>query len=33
LPSFPSGETGPSNVDEIFLETYKLLVQQETSSV
>jgi len=33
LPSFPSGDTGPSNVEEIFLETYNLLVSQDTSSV
>lgn len=33
LPSFPSGDTGPSNVEEIFLETYNLLVSQNTPSV
>jgi len=33
LPFFPSGDTGPSNVVDIFLETYKLLVTQNTPSV
>lgn len=33
LPSFPSGETGPSNVADIFLETYMLLISQNTPSV
>lgn len=33
LPDFVGGETGPSNVDEIFLETYKLLTSRNTPSV
>jgi PAS domain-containing protein len=31
LPYFSSGETGPSNVDEIFLETYKLISSRNAS--
>lgn len=31
LPYFSSGETGPSNVDEIFLETYTLISSRNTS--
>jgi len=33
LPDFPSGDTGPSNVADIFLETYMLLISQNTFSV
>lgn len=33
LPIFTSGGTGPSNVDELFLETYKLLSSKRIPSV